>query len=101
MTMMTNQGNNTRVIDPALFTDSEWIEMFYAGGDEFVKQETRHPARHQDGHTHCYHRGTDGTVRCPDCGKGAGEFIEEAGEFLDKKAGGAYRGLDDYFGGDL
>lgn len=46
----------------------------------------------------CYHRSTDGTVNCRDCGKSAGAFIDEAREYLDRKIDGSYRGLDDYFG---
>jgi hypothetical protein len=30
----------------------------------------------------CEHTGTDGTIACPDCGIGAGEFIAAAGEWL-------------------
>lgn len=33
--------------------------------------------------TSCEHRGTDGTVRCPDCNKPASAFIQEAANFLD------------------
>jgi hypothetical protein len=31
----------------------------------------------------CEHAGTDGTVKCPDCGKPASAFIQEAAEFID------------------
>ena len=62
------------------------------------KLSADHPARHEQGYTHCYHRGTDGTVKCPDCGKSASAFIEEAQEYLDRKCDASYRGLDDYFG---
>lgn len=34
----------------------------------------------------CFHRGTDGTVDCPDCGITATEFIRAAGSFLSLKA---------------
>jgi hypothetical protein len=34
----------------------------------------------------CPHRGTDGTVKCPDCGLTATDFISAAAEFLDSKA---------------
>lgn len=30
----------------------------------------------------CVHRGTDGTVDCPDCGKTASQFIEESADIL-------------------
>lgn len=33
----------------------------------------------------CDHRGTDGTVDCPDCGITASQFIQAAGEYLDSK----------------
>ena len=32
----------------------------------------------------CAHRGTDGTINCPDCGKTATKFIQEAAEILDR-----------------
>lgn len=35
----------------------------------------------------CKHEGTDGTVNCPDCGKTATEFINEAIRFLDDNDG--------------
>ena len=35
----------------------------------------------------CAHRGTDGTVTCPDCGATAGQFISAAAEFLDANDG--------------
>ena len=31
----------------------------------------------------CQHRGTDGTITCPDCGRTAGSFIAEARDYLD------------------
>ena len=34
----------------------------------------------------CHHSGTDGTVKCPDCGLTATDFISAAAEFLDSKA---------------
>ena len=46
----------------------------------------------------CEHRGTDGTVDCPDCGLTAGTFITSAAEYL---AGHQGAEADDpgYFGG--
>jgi hypothetical protein len=43
----------------------------------------------------CHHRGTDGTVTCPDCGTTASEFIAEATDFLDRNLGKVI--LSDYF----
>ena len=34
----------------------------------------------------CDHRGTDGTIQCPDCGIPASDFIEAADEFLSEIA---------------
>lgn len=35
----------------------------------------------------CDHAGTDGTVKCPDCGIVASDFITAASQFLDRLAG--------------
>lgn len=35
----------------------------------------------------CTHEGTDGTVKCPGCGKTASAFIEEARQYLDDHEG--------------
>lgn len=35
----------------------------------------------------CEHRGTDGTIACPDCGTPAGAFIESAADWLDSHDG--------------
>ncbi len=35
----------------------------------------------------CEHRGTDGTVDCPDCKRTAGSFIRAAREFIDNNDG--------------
>ncbi len=39
------------------------------------------------GNAKCQHRGTDGTVDCPDCGKRAMAFIASAVAYLDRHAG--------------
>jgi len=38
----------------------------------------------------CDHRGTDGTVTCPDCGKTASHFIARATEYLDKRCDSSF-----------
>lgn len=40
----------------------------------------------------CDHRGTDGTVTCPDCGRTADEFIAAATEWLDAHDGCTFQG---------
>jgi len=45
----------------------------------------------------CPHRGTDGTITCPDCGKSAGEFIGAATQWLDGHCGQTFRAGDEYF----
>jgi hypothetical protein len=35
----------------------------------------------------CAHRGTDGTVDCPDCGRSVSDFITEAQAYLTKHEG--------------
>jgi hypothetical protein len=55
-------------------------------------QEVQAYAADEDGMTletkmNCSHRGTDGTVTCPDCGVTATEFITAAGEWLDDNIG--------------
>ncbi len=51
---------------------------------------------------HCSHRGTDGTVSCPDCGRGASAFISAAREYLDSRCGQSFNdphgSLAAYFG---
>lgn len=47
-----------------------------------VGKEVRHLARRSK---RCEHRGTDGTIDCPDCGVKAIEFINAAAEFLSSK----------------
>lgn len=44
------------------------------------------------GRERCEHRGTDGTVNCPDCGKTAGDFIQAAQTWLDNHCGQVFRG---------
>lgn len=51
------------------------------------------------GRERCQHRGTDGTVDCPDCGRKAGDFISAAREWLDAHTGCTFRGKgEEYFG---
>lgn len=49
------------------------------------------------GRERCEHRGTDGTVNCPDCGITASEFIGAASAWLDKHNGHSFRKGDEYF----
>jgi hypothetical protein len=44
------------------------------------------------GRERCEHRGTDGTVTCPDCGRTASEFIGAASKWLDNHVGHVFRG---------
>ena len=47
---------------------------------------------------HCPHRSTDGTVACTECRKPAGQFIQEAGEYLDRYVDQVFQNkLDEYF----
>jgi len=32
----------------------------------------------------CAHRGTDGTIDCPDCGKTVSQFLTESADILDR-----------------
>lgn len=51
------------------------------------------------GRERCQHRGTDGTVTCPDCGRSASEFIAAAANWLDAHCGCVFVGKgEDYFG---
>jgi hypothetical protein len=43
---------------------------------------TVHLSRAMHAARNCEHRGSDGTVACPDCGITASEFIEAAADFL-------------------
>jgi hypothetical protein len=43
------------------------------------------------GRERCRHSGTDGTVKCPDCGRTAGEFISAAQAWLDRHNGCVFR----------
>lgn len=45
----------------------------------------------------CDHRGTDGTVKCPDCGKTASAFIEEARSYIDRHIGKVVLDRSDFF----
>jgi hypothetical protein len=49
------------------------------------------------GRERCQHRGTDGTVRCPECDRSAGEFIQAAGQWLDAHDGCVFRGKGDEY----
>jgi len=50
------------------------------------------------GREHCEHRGTDGTVTCPDCGKTASDFIQAAQSWLDDHCGNTFVGKgEEYF----
>lgn len=50
----------------------------------------------------CEHRGTDGTVTCPDCGATAADFINAATDWLDRNCGRTFRKhyAEDYFASD-
>ena len=50
----------------------------------------------------CDHSSTDGTVKCDQCGKTAGEFISEAEEWLNSHDGEEFDNdsADDYFGSE-
>lgn len=51
------------------------------------------------GREKCEHRGTDGTVNCPDCGRKAIEFITAASEWLDNRCNHVFvKPVEDYFG---
>jgi len=51
------------------------------------------------GREKCDHRGTDGTVDCPECGKTAIQFIMEAEEWLDARVGKVFvKDVGHYFG---
>lgn len=46
----------------------------------------------------CQHRGTDGTVDCPDCGLTASQFIQAASDWLYARCGQVFRKpVEDYF----
>ncbi len=50
------------------------------------------------GRERCQHRGTDGTVTCPDCGLKASDFIGAAIDWLDKHDGCVFVGKgEEYF----
>lgn len=50
------------------------------------------------GREHCDHRGTDGTIDCPDCGRKAGDFIAAASDWLHSHCGDIFRkDVDCYF----
>jgi hypothetical protein len=50
------------------------------------------------GRERCKHRGTDGTIDCPDCGRKAGAFIAAAAAWLDTQVGRTFRGKgEEYF----
>ncbi len=66
---------------PATATDLGWsLRRVQADRKGNVKHFSRVPKNA------CDHRGTDGTVTCPDCGIVAGDFIGAAAEFLDSKS---------------
>jgi hypothetical protein len=44
------------------------------------------------GREKCEHRGTDGTITCPDCGRTAGDFIAAAVDWLDDNVGRVFQG---------
>ena len=44
------------------------------------------------------HSGTDGTVKCPDCGKSVTKFLSEALEFIRDFEGEEFEELEEYFG---
>ena len=44
----------------------------------------------------CRHDGTDGTVKCPDCGIDAVDFIAAASKYIYDHAGETFDGLDEY-----
>jgi hypothetical protein len=48
--------------------------------------EARHLRRAPNRGSGCDHRGTDGTINCPDCGMTATAFIAAAAEYLDSIA---------------
>lgn len=51
------------------------------------------------GRERCEHRGTDGTVDCPDCGKTASQFISAASNWLDERLNTVFRKeVEPYFG---
>lgn len=50
------------------------------------------------GRERCEHRGTDGTIACPECGRTAGDFISAASAWLDKRVGCVFVGKgEEYF----
>jgi len=71
-------------------SDWEWPRAAMALGWSLVRVQrvrgaVRHLARRPTRAGACAHRGTDGTVRCPECGITAHEFIGAAAEFLDAR----------------
>jgi len=67
-----------------------YLLTYHDGSTELVQFDWDYPATARDlgwsgkiGREKCEHRGTDGTVDCPNCGKSASEFIQAAARYLD------------------
>lgn len=65
---------------------------------QFVQTDWDYPGlaralgwRGKVGRERCEHRGTDGTVKCPDCGRTASDFIGAARDYLDRNIGRRFR----------
>lgn len=49
----------------------------------------------------CDHDGTDGTVKCPECGLTAGDFIGAAYDWLREHDGEEFEGLEEYLAANV
>jgi len=67
-----------------------YLVTYPSGETKLVQSDWGYPALARElgwngkrGRERCPHRGTDGTVKCPDCGMTADQFIVAAAEFID------------------
>ena len=63
----------------------------YQGDYDFVRLARMLGKPDRLGRRSCEHRGTDGTVTCPDCGRTPGQFIAGAQDWLDARIGDTFR----------
>jgi ribosomal protein S27E len=68
-----------------------YLITYPSGRDRLIQSDWDFPSLARDlgwngkiGRERCDHRGTDGTVACPDCGRTATQFIEAAANYIDK-----------------
>lgn len=67
-----------------------YLLTYRNGSTQLVQSDWDYPATARElgwngkiGRERCEHRGTDGTVNCPDCGRTASDFIQAASDYLD------------------